>query len=107
MASPWPGNALLTLEQFLLVCPEFADTDYKLIDLTLQEAAEEMDPVVWDVMLAAGHRYLTAHKLCMSPMGQNARLIPQDGDTTYSRHFEKLVRKLPLGVGVAGTPLCW
>lgn len=107
MASAWPGNALLTTEQFCIVCPEFANTDRKLIDETVQEAAQELDPCVWGVMLAAGHKYLTAHKLALSPSGSNTRLIlPKSGQatTSYMTHFEELVKKLPIATGIAGWP---
>lgn len=93
-------GALLSLQQFLLICPEFKNTDYALIVATMQEAARELEPCVWGSQLANGHKYLTAHKLCMSPMGQMSRLIAKDGDTTYHRHFNDLVKKLPVGVGI-------
>ena len=107
MASPWPGNAFLTTEQFLIVCPEFAATDFKLVDQTVQEASMELDPCVWGWMLSAGHKYLTAHKLALSPSGQGVRLVKQpngEGFTTYLTHFDALVKKLPIATGIAGWP---
>lgn len=104
MFPSWPGDRLLTLEQFLLVAPEFGDTDRLLIGAMLQEAAQELEPSMWGHRLAAGHHYKTADKLALSPMGQNARMITQDGITTYSKHFDRLVKSLGLGVAVAGMP---
>lgn len=94
------GNKLLDSETFLLLCPEFADTDLQLIDLTLQEAGLEMDPIIWGNLLANGHKYLTAHKLCLSPMGQNARLVQPPGSggtTTYFTHWHRLLLQVTSG----------
>lgn len=90
----------MTLEQFLIACPEFEDTDKQLIRATLNEAALELDTVQWGPLYDTGHKYLTAHKLAISPMGQNARLLNTDGTSTYEKHFKALVMKLPLGLGV-------
>lgn len=93
---------MLTLEQFLLVCPEFGDTDLQLVNATLIEAAAEIDPCTAGSMTNNLHKYLTAHKLAMSPMGQNARMLtPEGGTTTYLKHFNDIVRKLPLGINVS------
>jgi hypothetical protein len=92
---------MLTLEQFLIACPEFGDTDLQLVLTTLNEAANEIDPCIAGPMVNSLHKYLTAHKLALSPMGQNARMLPGDGMTTYLKHFNDIVRKLPLGINVA------
>ncbi len=107
MASAWPGNALLTTEQFLIACPEFGATDFKLVDYTVKEAAEELDPQAWGQQLAAAHKYLTGHKLSTSPQGQGTRLIlPKTGEltSTYMLEFRRLIAQLPMAGGLAGWP---
>src|ERR1700747_2873142 len=96
------GTQFLDAETFLLLCPEFADTDMQLIDLTLQEAALELEPSIWGAPLANGHKYLTAHKLTLSPMGQNARLVNANGEgiTTYLTHWRQLLLKVTSGFRV-------
>lgn len=97
----------LDIEQFLLVAPEFGDTDKQLIQQMLNEAADELDPSIFNTMLGSAHHYLTAHKLALSPEGANVRLVLQQvkgGTTTYEMHFNAIVRKLPVGVGIAGRP---
>lgn len=103
----WPGNAFLTTEQFRIACPEFGDTDLKLVDDAVQEATMELDPGIWGYMLSAGHKYLIAHKLALSPSGQGVRLVKAktgQGYTTYLTHFDELVKKLPASGGIAGWP---
>jgi len=100
----------MNIDQFLTAFPEFADTDASLVNAKLVEASLELDLTnTWGPFSTPGqpqtvadtaHGYLTAHKLALSPMGQNARLIPQDGVTTYKRHFDDLVRKTTIGVFV-------
>lgn len=103
----WDNTQYLDVEQFLLLAPEFGDTDHQLIAQILNEAADELDPGIFGSMLAQAHHYLTAHKLALSPEGANVRLILQavkGGTTTYEMHFNAIVRKLPVGVGIAGWP---
>ena len=104
----WAGNTYLSIEQFKIVAPEFGDTDDFLLGAMLNEAANELDPDMWGYRLASGHHYLTAHKLALSPMGQNARMLVtgEAGETTYEKHFNSLVKKLGLGIYVAGNPFC-
>lgn len=97
-----PSNALMTVEDFLIACPEFEDTDLQLINDALQEAGEELDPCIWGILLASAHKYKTAHALASSPMGQNARLIiAPDGTTTYIKKFKELLLMVTMGGRVA------
>ncbi len=76
-----------------------------MLQVYLDAALLEMDLTVWGATggpvsgtgpTAKGtfadqaQGYLAAHKLTMSPYGQNARLIMKDGTTTYWKHFTRL-----------------
>lgn len=104
----------MNIDQFLTGFPEFGDTDASLVMSKLEEAALEVntDPAsgfgpfsaLGQAMTIADtvHGYLTAHKLALSPFGQNARMIAADGTTTYEKHLNKIVGKTIVGVGVTG-----
>lgn len=73
--------------------PEFSDTDLSLVQACLDAAANEVDPDVFGDRINEAHGLLTAHKLGMSPMGMNARLVLKSGEisTTYWPQFQQLV----------------
>ena len=83
--------------------PEFKDTDVSQVNGELQAVIAELDSTVWQGLLDSGVRYLTAHRLALSPYGQAARLVAKDGTTTYNTHFQRLKRMATTGLGrVAG-----
>lgn len=82
----------VTPQSFIAARPEFAKTQLSVIQAMLDEATTELDPTVWNALLDQGVSYLAAHKLALSPFGQNARMIAKDGTTTYWTHFQRLVR---------------
>jgi hypothetical protein len=81
----------VNLATFLIRYPEFGDgraaTD--LIEQALDQASRAVSGDVWGSQLGDGRGLYAAHKLAVSPWGQQARL--SDGFTsTYGKQFEKL-----------------
>jgi hypothetical protein len=90
----------LTLEQFLILCPEFNDTDQELVRGVLWQTMNELDPDQWAGLLPNGHAMLTAHRLALSPAGQNARLMVQGapgGSTTYWTQYTQMLLAVTSG----------
>lgn len=87
----------VTVESFMAGNPEFSKTPQGLIAAKLAEAVLEVDPVIWGRLTDTGVTYLTAHKLALSPFGQNARLVAKDGTTTYQTHYKRLVGIVAIG----------
>jgi hypothetical protein len=85
--TPFP----LALSDFQARFPEFQDTPTTMVSAALNDAALQIDSLVWGNLAGVGHGYLTAHRLAMSPFGQQARLVQKDGSTTYQKHFRDLV----------------
>jgi Protein of unknown function (DUF4054) len=85
--TPFP----LALQDFLARFPEFSRTDTTLLASTLNDAALVIDPSVWGSFAGQGHGYLTAHRLALSPFGQQARMVAKNGTTTYQAHYDRLV----------------
>jgi hypothetical protein len=88
------------LATFRSVSPEFELVPDEMIQGTLDEAALEISAVVWGTKWDAGHRYLTAHKLALSPYGTGTRLQAKDGGSTYWTHFEKIRSTVTMGYRV-------
>jgi hypothetical protein len=95
----------LTLEAFLTRFPEFKSADTALVMANLNDAALMIDSGVWGVQAAVGHGFLTAHRLALSPFGQQARLVLSDKKggapkTTYKAHYDELCRIVGSGFRV-------
>jgi hypothetical protein len=86
-----------TLASFLVSFPEFSATDAPLLTAKLAEAEAQIDPLVWGSRSTAGHGYLTAHLLAMSPFGNAAKLVDKKS-TTYETHYLRLVRIVTAGI---------
>lgn len=91
----------MSYTQFLIQWPEFSGTDAALVQAHLDAAALEIDPAIWGPKADQGQGYLAAHKLALSPFGQNARLVAKDGSTTYFKHFSRLQGMVASGYRVA------
>jgi hypothetical protein len=76
--------------QFITQFPEFQNSDAALVQAQLTAAALEQDPSIWGVLFDQGQAYLAAHKLALSPYGQNAQMVARDQVTTYLTHWERL-----------------
>jgi hypothetical protein len=91
----------LTLTQFLTQFPEFASTDLAMVQAILTAALLEIDASVWGPKADQGQAYLAAHKLALSPFGQQARMVAKDGSTTYEKHYKSLMGQVASGYRVA------
>lgn len=90
----------MTLEEFRIQFPEFSTTPDVQVDAFLAAADLEIDREVWEDKADQGQGYLAAHKLALSPMGNNARMVAKSaadtlhGQTTYGVHYDNLVRQV-------------
>lgn len=93
-----------TVDAFLEQFPEFVNTNTAqpaLILRMLAAALLEIDSEVWGLKADQGQMYLAAHKLALSPFGNNAELKAGTGITSYQVHYDKLVRQVSHGYRVA------
>lgn len=95
--------------------PEFGNVSDTLVTAMLGAAFLDLSPCVWGqygvvggnmTKADQGQMYLTAHKLCMSPFGQNARMMVNNKSqgyekTTYGSEFLLLLRSVTSGFRVA------
>ena len=91
MVVPFP----LSLANFLTRFPEFKQASTELVAATLQDAALMIDCGVWGPKAGQGHGYLTAHRLALSPFGQQARLVVTarglPATSTYEVAYKQMV----------------
>ena len=88
--TPFP----MQLKDFQVRYPEFKQTSTELVVAMLQDAALLIDQSVWGNLAGQGHGLLTAHRLALSPFGQQARMILDKKNpelTTYKSHYDQLV----------------
>lgn len=81
---------------------EFSPQTDALVLAALAEATAELDERVFDASFDHAVGLLAAHKLAVSPFGQMARLVAEDGSTTYEKELAKLSRKKAGGVWAVG-----
>lgn len=106
---PLPDRSCLlsrvaTVSDFLAQFPEFVNTNTAqpaLVPAFLAAAELEIDREVWGAKGDQGQMYLAAHKLSLSPFGNNAELTAGSGVTTYQVHYDSLVRQVSYGYRVA------
>ena len=88
-------------DAFVIQFPEFTKTGVPLVETMLAAALLEIDADVWGAKATQGQYYLAAHKLALSPFGNNAEMVAKDGSTTYQVHYDSLVRQVASGFRVA------
>lgn len=92
----------MNLAAFRVRFPEFETAGDSFVQAALDSAALETDAKLLGGFYDEAHGLLAAHKLAMSPYGMNARLVNDDGKTTYELvRMGVLARAVP-GVTVAG-----
>ncbi len=88
--------------------PEFAPTDDAVVQAAITAAANEVDDAVFGVKTDEAVSLLAAHKLSISPFGQQARLAPKaqggglHGSTIYGVEYDALTRQCAGGFWVVG-----
>lgn len=83
----------VTVSAFQARRPEFAPTDADVVQVAIDEAARECDPRVFGDRIDDAVSLLAAHKLSISPFGQQARQESKDTKTTYWEEFQRMVRQ--------------
>lgn len=94
----------MDITTFGTLFPEFAATitsNQALVQGMLDQAALELDQNVCGDYYDSLHGYTAAHKLALSPFGQQAKLMSKDGTTTYEKHMTRLRRMVAAGGRVA------
>lgn len=91
----------MTLVQFRARFPEFETALDPFVQAALDGAASETSAGELGTAYDEAHGLLAAHKLAMSPYGQSARLINDDGRTTYELQREGVVARAIVKVAVS------
>lgn len=91
----------MTRANFIVQFPEFAKTAVAHVEAILAAAALEIDAEVWGAKADQGQAYLAAHKLALSPFGNNAQLVATGSGagyeaTVYGAHFLRLMTQVAL-----------
>ena len=90
--------ALLDLSAFITKHPEFSGIDPGMVQAYLDDAAVYVKSEVdWGDYQSAGHGYMTAHLLALSPFGNGTALVAKDGTTVYEKHWSRLCRIVASG----------
>lgn len=106
---------MATLAMLRAQFPEFNNVSDVLCTAMMGAAVLEIDPSVWGQLgqtggpmtkADQGHLYLSAHKLAVSPFGQNAKTVVSGkkvgyARTTYGEEFLLLMRSVTSGFRVA------
>jgi hypothetical protein len=89
----------MDLSTFRGAFPEFNTADDTLVKSWLTLAAAEIDQGAFGASYDTAHGLLTAHRLALSPAGKNARLVSNQGQTTYKKQFDELRHTAGAGLG--------
>ena len=92
----------VTLASFRTRFPEFAETDDAMVQAKLDEVAVALDDRVFGARIDEAVAYLVAHRLALSPFGQNARMVAKDGSTTYGEQYAGIQRAAAGGPWAVG-----
>lgn len=88
--------------------PEFDPTAEAVVQAAITAAEREVDPAVFGEKTDEAVSLLAAHKLSISPFGQQARLAPKaqggglHGSTIYGVEYDALTRQCAGGFWVVG-----
>ena len=95
----------VTLAKFRNAYSTFRKTDDGEVLAKIRLAQFEVNAGVWGDRADAGVMLMTAHMLSMDAAGQNAKLVPKDGRTTYLKMFDRTKRAVTSGFArTAGMP---
>lgn len=81
-------------DAFLVRYGEFSTAGSDLIEAALTDAATELDTSIYRDKYDVAHGLLAAHKLAISPYGRSARLVNEDGTTTYEKELTRIRREV-------------
>lgn len=80
----------MNLAAFRVMFPELNTAPDALVVRFLASAALSVDADLYADRYDDAQGYLTAHLLCQSPYGKNARLDAKSGKTTYGERYEQM-----------------
>ena len=80
----------MDLVTFRLTYPELRSAPDTLVNTFLGQAARSVDQDLFGARYDDAHGYLTAHLICLSPYGKNARLASEKGHTTYGDRYTEI-----------------
>ena len=89
----------MNLAAWRVFYPELSSLDDTMAQAFLDAAEVEIDSDLFGDQFDNAHGLLTAHKVCLSPFGKNARLQSKDGKTTYGMQYDELKIGAACGVG--------
>ena len=101
----------VTIASLQLRMSEFTATPDAVVQAAIDDASTEVDPRVFGEKADQAITLLAAHKLAMSPYGQQARLAPKEqgkgthGATTYGLEYDTLVAQCGGGFWVTGVAI--
>lgn len=90
------------LAQFIIRHPEFRPVPTETIVAALDAAGKELNATEIGEPFDEAHGLLAAHKLALSPMGRNARMVRDDGTSTYGDEFKAVLGRSVTAASVVG-----
>ena len=90
----------VTAAQIIAEFPEFADVPTADIDFKLADAVGRINATIWGALTDQGVKYLTCHLLAVSPLGEQAKLETEDGQTVYFQTYKRLMASVSSGCRV-------
>lgn len=82
--------------------PEFRSAGVPLMQSWLDRAATELNAVAFGSAYDEAHGLLAAHKGAISPLGRAARMLNDDGMSTYEVEFGKVCSRAITALSVVG-----
>jgi hypothetical protein len=90
------------LATFQIDFPEFRTAGTPLIQSWLDRAATELSASAFGVAYDEAHGLLAAHKGAISPFGRAARMLNEQGNSTYEVEFGKVCKRAITPLAVVG-----
>ena len=73
--------------------PEFEEGSNGIVQASLDAAATELNATEIGTAYDEAHGLLAAHKLAISPFGRAARMLNDDGKSTYEVEFSNVMSR--------------
>lgn len=83
----------MILAAFRTRFPEFEEGSNGIVQACLDAAATELNATEIGTPFDEAHGLLAAHKLAISPFGRAARMLNDDGKSTYEEEFCKVMAR--------------
>lgn len=80
----------MLLAAFRAQYPEFQTAGDTYVQTFLDAAGLEIDASIWGKLTDQAQGLLAAHKMCIAPNGQMARLQTDKGKSTYGKQYVQM-----------------